>query len=201
MEEGPGSVDPPHKVRPSPRGAKPVGPWDDQIARGTVLMDQGVLVHFDGACEPPRGGGIATWAFTVEGEGLDSEESGLAAAPGAPHATNNVAEYVAAIRALEYLAQKGYRGSVTLLGDSQLVIRQFTGEYAVRTPHLRSYHERLHQLGQRFEKVQFFWIPRHQNARADWLTKQAIRRVLRQGENGPPSPVGREPFPGGTPGP
>ena len=78
---------------------------------------------------------------------------------------------------------------------------KFTGEYAVRTPHLRSYHERLHQLGQRFEKVQFFWIPREQNARADWLTKQAIRRVLRQGGNGPPSPDGREPFPGGTPGP
>ncbi|EQD73488.1 ribonuclease H [mine drainage metagenome] len=89
----------------------------------------GVRVSFDGACQPARGGGIATWAFVVEGEGLDTEGSGLAAPAGSPESTNNVAEYSGALRGLEYLLQRGYRGPVVLQGDSQLVIRQLEGGY------------------------------------------------------------------------
>ena len=149
------------------------------LPRGVAVLESGVLVHFDGACEPSPTGRIACWAFVAEGPDFAHEESGLAAAPGSPSATNNVAEYLGAIRALEYLRQRGYRGPVTLLGDSQLVIRQFRGEYAVRTEHLKAYHDRLHQLAREFPKVEFFWVPRRQNQRADALTKQAVASVRR----------------------
>lgn len=155
---------------------------DPAIPPGIVLYPSGPLVHFDGACQPPAGGGIATWAFTVEGEGLDHEESGLAAVPFTPKSTNNVAEYQGAIRALEYLLSRNYRGPVTLMGDSQLVARQFSGEYAVKTEHLKAYHERLHQLAKEFERVDVLWIPRDQNTRADELTKRAISEVARNAQ-------------------
>ncbi|MCI4356960.1 MAG: ribonuclease HI family protein [Thermoplasmata archaeon] len=149
-------------------------PDDAELPRGTVVEPLPVRVHFDGACEPARGGGIATYGFVVEGADLDHEEFGLAVPPGSERATNNVAEYVAATRALEYLVSRGFRGTVIVLGDSQLVVRQMAGEYEVRAEHLRPYHEHLGNLAARVGNVRFDWVPREENTRADLLSKRAI---------------------------
>lgn len=133
-----------------------------------------VQVHFDGACQPPRGGGVATYGFTVEGASLDHAEWGLAAPPGAPQATNNVAEYIAAIRALEWLQGRGYREEVWVIGDSQLVLRQMEGRYQIRANHLKVLHERLSELVRGFSRVEFVWVPRERNAHADELSKRAL---------------------------
>lgn len=135
-----------------------------------------VTVHFDGACQPPRGGGVATYGFTVMGEDLDHQESGLAVRPWSESASNNVAEYVAAINALLWLKLRSFRGTVLLLGDSQLVVRQMQGEYEVRSERLRPYHEHLAQLVREFAEVRFDWIPREENQRADALSKEALDR-------------------------
>jgi ribonuclease HI len=108
------------------------------------------------------------------GGGLDFEDQGLAAPPWSPRATNNVAEYQAAICALEYLHRQGFRGTVVMHGDSQLVVRQMRGEYEVRAENLKPFHERLRQLEGMFEQVQFEWIPREENGRADALSKLAL---------------------------
>ncbi|MFZ0699108.1 MAG: ribonuclease HI [Thermoplasmata archaeon] len=145
------------------------------MPRGVAVPEtQEVVVHFDGACQPPRGGGVSTYGFCVEGEGLFYEECGLAVRPYSEHATNNVGEYVGAIRALEWLSSRAFRGRVLLFGDSQLVIRQISGEYAVRKEHLKEYHRWLTTLSKGFFEVRFEWIPRAQNARADELSKQAL---------------------------
>ncbi len=140
-----------------------------------------VRVSFDGACQPPGRAGIATWAFVVEGEGLEAERSGLAAPPGSPESTNNVAEYAGAIHGLEYLLERGYRGPVVLQGDSQLVLRQAEGRYRVRALHLRPLNDRLREKLARFESTKLRWVPRAENARANELTQKAIREVLRSG--------------------
>lgn len=148
---------------------------DTKIPRGVVTLDTGTVhVHFDGACQPPKGPGIATFGFTIEAPGLYFEEGGLATRPYSEHSTNNVAEYVAAIRALEWLRERGFRGPVVAIGDSQLVVRQMQGEYAVRAEHLSAYHERLGQLAREFASVEWRWIARSENARADALSKQAL---------------------------
>ncbi len=152
-----------------------MAPDDVVLPRGVAAIDPGrVEVHFDGACEPPRGGGVATWGYVVVGAGLYHEECGLAVRPYSPHATNNVAEYVGAIRALEWLSEKGFRGDVVAVGDSQLVIRQMQGSYEVRAPHLKAYHEHLAKLASRFRQVEFRWVPREENERADALSKEAL---------------------------
>ncbi|MCI4370342.1 MAG: ribonuclease HI family protein, partial [Thermoplasmata archaeon] len=143
--------------------------------------------------------GVATYGFTLEGPGLEHEEFGLAVPPGSERATNNVAEYVGAIRALEFLASVGYRGPVLVFGDSQLVIRQMSGEYEVRAEHLRPYHQHLTALVERVGDVQFTWVPREENRRADALSKLAIsearhdaelRQRLSRRPAAPPDPAG-----------
>ena len=142
------------------------------IASGEISPP--MLVHFDGSCQPPQGGGVAGWGYVIEGPGLHIEDCGLATRPYSPHSTNNVAEYVAAIRALEQLRSLAYDGEVVMEGDSQLVVRQMNGEYAVRKEHLKAYHERLHQLTRSFRKVVFQWVPREENTVADALSKRAV---------------------------
>ena len=149
------------------------------IPRGIAVPDASapVLVHFDGSCQPPAGGGVAGWGFVIEGPGLHFEECGLATRPYSPHSTNNVAEYVGAIRALEQLRSIGYAGEVVVEGDSQLVIRQMNGEYEVRAEHLKAYHDWLAQLARSFPKVEFRWVPREENAAADALSKRAVEEA------------------------
>jgi len=148
---------------------------DEELPRGVATMgDAPVVVHFDGACQPPKGPGVAAFGFTVEGGGFAFEDAGLAVPPFSEHSTNNVAEYVGAIRALEWLRSQGYRGSVVVTGDSQLVIRQMLGEYRVLTEHLKAYHDWLARLAQEFATVEWRWVRREMNARADELSKLAL---------------------------
>jgi ribonuclease HI len=181
---------------------------DDEIPRGVTQMETPeVHVHFDGACQPPAGPGIAAYGFTVEGPGLDFEERGLATPPYSEHSTNNVAEYAGAIAALEWLLRNEYRGRVIAFGDSELVIRQMTGVYEVRAEHLKAYHDRLAQLAAQFASLEWRWVPREQNSRADRLSKEAIaetapeaRRLRRTGarpagrreETAPEGPTGSD---------
>ena len=152
---------------------------DRLLPRGVTAPDRSapVTVRFDGACQPPGGGGVAGWGFVIDGPGLKFEECGLATRPYSPHSTNNVAEYVGAIRALEQLRAIGYSGEVVVEGDSQLVIRQMNGEYEVRAEHLQAYHDWLRELARSFRKVEFRWIPREENTVADALSKRAIEKA------------------------
>ena len=54
-------------------------------------------------------------------------------------ATNNVAEYTAAVRGLQRAADLGGR-DVILRADSLLLIRQLAGRYKVKNPRLRELH-------------------------------------------------------------
>ncbi len=151
-------------------------PVDLRIPRGIAATEltTPVLVRFDGSCQPPGGGGVAGWGFVIEGPGLRIEDCGLATRPYSPHSTNNVAEYVGAIRALEHLRSKGYTGEVIVEGDSQLVVRQMNGKYEVRAEHLKAYHDWLSQLARSFQRVEFRWIRREENTVADALSKRAV---------------------------
>ena len=175
---------PPPQRAPVPEAVRTL-PDDRILPRGIALPDPSspVLVHFDGSCQPPGGGGVAGWGFVIEGPGLHFEECGLATRPYSAHSTNNVAEYVGAIRALEQLRSIGYTGEVVVEGDSQLVIRQMNGEYEVRAEHLKAYHDWLGQLARTFRKVEFRWVPREENAAADALSKAAVEGAWEDAKN------------------
>lgn len=52
------------------------------------------------------------------------------------HATNNIAEYMAVLEAIDLLMTMNFKSVIFYL-DSELVVRQMNGEYRVRDPKLK----------------------------------------------------------------
>ena len=88
-------------------------------------------------------------------------------------ATNNEAEYRAAITALEAALALG-ASRLELRMDSELVVRQMSGRYRVRNPRLGRLHARMLALRQRFDEVVVRHVPRTENKLADALANQAL---------------------------
>ena len=89
--------------------------------------------------------------------------------------TNNQAEYHGLILALRHALAMG-ADEVTVQGDSQLVLRQLDGQYAVKAPGLKSLHDEARQLLARFSKVKLAWVPREENSEADQASRDALRQ-------------------------
>ena len=87
--------------------------------------------------------------------------------------TNNVAEYQALLLGLRRARQMGAR-EVEVRADSQLLVRQLQGKYAVKNDVLRRLHEEALALLRSFEKFELMHIPREQNALADEMSNRAI---------------------------
>jgi ribonuclease HI len=88
-------------------------------------------------------------------------------------ATNNVAEYRALIRGLETALSLGIR-KLEVLADSELVIKQMTGVYAVKHPDIKPLALQAQSLVRQFESVKFRHVSRDQNAHADALSTASI---------------------------
>ncbi|MDE2311873.1 MAG: ribonuclease HI family protein [Patescibacteria group bacterium] len=87
--------------------------------------------------------------------------------------TNNVAEYRALILAL---AEAGKHDADELLVnmDSELIVRQMTGQYKIKEPTLQALAAEVLKLRRQFKNVAFRHVPREQNKDADLLVNQAI---------------------------
>ena len=90
------------------------------------------------------------------------------------HATNNVAEYLALIYALQEALQAGYT-AVRVRTDSELLARQVTGQYKVRDAQLRVFHDLAVHLAKGFARYSIEHIPRSRNMVADRLANHAVR--------------------------
>jgi ribonuclease HI len=88
-------------------------------------------------------------------------------------ATNNEAEYRALITALERAAVLGAR-EVEVRADSELLLRQMTGRYKVKSPHLRElWHEAQGAAGA-FDRVDYIEVRRTENTDADRQVNLAL---------------------------
>jgi ribonuclease HI len=90
-------------------------------------------------------------------------------------ATNNEAEYQAAVAGLEAALALGAR-DVRLCLDSELVVRQLEFRYRVRNPRLQPFFRRLLELRRQFDSFQVKALPRTLNRRADELANLALDR-------------------------
>jgi len=88
-------------------------------------------------------------------------------------ATNNVAEYTALTYALQEALIMGLK-NIILHSDSELLVKQITGEYKVKNQNLKVYHEQFLHLATGFNKLEIKQIARQQNKEADKLVNQAI---------------------------
>jgi ribonuclease HI len=93
-------------------------------------------------------------------------------------ATNNFAEYTALIRALEEAKKLG-AGAVECFSDSELVVRQMTGVYKIKSKTLFPLAQRVQTLGREFENFSLKHVPRSENRRADKLASEALKKSMR----------------------
>ena len=140
-----------------------------------------VRIYCDGLCEP-NPGGIATYGFVIEEREATSWQEihrGKGIAARGQGATNNVAEYTAAIQALRWLVDDHHTGaSVTLYSDSQLLVNQLSGTWRVKSAQIRPLWSEAHDLLDRFVDSHAEWVPREQNELADRLSVEVYISTL-----------------------
>jgi ribonuclease HI len=124
-------------------------------------------IYTDGAA---RGNpGPAAAAYVIERPGFSTVEH----AETLGLATNNVAEYTALILALERAASLGIRRAVAH-SDSELMVKQFHGEYAVKNADLKQLHAEALAKARCFEALTLTHVRRADNRRADSLCNAVL---------------------------
>jgi ribonuclease HI len=91
--------------------------------------------------------------------------------------TNNVAEYTGLILGLKRAKAMGIK-ELDVFSDSELLVRQLSGDYAVKADHLKPLHDEAQALLKAFPDVHVAHIPREQNAQADEMSNRAIDERL-----------------------
>jgi ribonuclease HI len=96
--------------------------------------------------------------------------------------TNNQAEYRALILGLRAVAR--YRPSEAhVFMDSELVVRQMTGQYRVKDESLRDLYEEAQLLVRQLPVVTFQHVTRDRNARSDALANEALDQEAARSSN------------------
>eukprot|EP01060_Flectonema_neradi_P033104 TRINITY_DN5452_c0_g1_i2.p1 TRINITY_DN5452_c0_g1~~TRINITY_DN5452_c0_g1_i2.p1 ORF type:complete len:286 (+),score=31.17 TRINITY_DN5452_c0_g1_i2:40-897(+) len=138
----------------------------DQVDKYTLLFDGGSRGNpgIAGAGYHLRNGNSELWSesYTLPGT-----------------ATNNEAEYCALTRGLEKLARSKFvPPTVTVSGDSLLVINQMTGSWKINCPRMRKWNQQASSavsiLRSKKVKLHFRHIVRSKNKKADELANQAM---------------------------
>jgi len=130
-----------------------------------VQCNYEAVLYFDGASKGNPGQGGA--GFQLLNAYDDSEmDYGAIHIHNIYPCTSNQAEYIGLIRGLESAAQRGIR-NLKVRGDSNLVIQQMQGEWAVRSPQLTALFRRAKQEEQQFHQISWEHIYREANEIAD----------------------------------
>jgi Ribonuclease HI len=88
-----------------------------------------------------------------------------------------VAEYRALIAGLRAAGETGAEALVVVM-DSELVVRQMTGEYRVKHAGLKPLHAEARQAAMKLGRVRYTSVRREANVEADRLVNEALDRNL-----------------------
>lgn len=130
----------------------------------------GLIIHIDGGARGnpgPAGAGVV----------IRSDDGSLIHEAGyyLGRQTNNAAEYHALIRALQRAARCPAQ-PLAIYSDSELLVRQITGAYEVKSPRLLELHGQAQLLLLRVSGWSLRHVAREENRRADELANLAIDR-------------------------
>lgn len=115
-----------------------------------VLINQNEIlsVYTDGAARGNPGPAASAFILVQGSKVLFSDVKLIG------NATNNSAEYNAIVNALTYI-KRFYKGKIKLYSDSQLAIKQITGEWKINYPHLANLQKKILSLSKFFQKVEY----------------------------------------------
>lgn len=146
-------------------------------------MSEEIIAHIDGASRGNPGPAAAGFILT-DSTGAQLQAKALVLGK----TTNNVAEYTSLIKALEAAEQIGAE-KLRVFSDSELLVKQISGEYRVRSEQIRPLFQQAVDMLGRFKDWKVQHITREKNQEADGLVNQALnlgRDV--QGEREPAAP-------------
>ena len=114
--------------------------------------------------------GPAAYGFVLEAEdgtvlAAQGERIGIA--------TNNVAEYSALIAGLAKALEFGL-DELEVVSDSELMVKQMTGQYRVKNEALRELSLEAGRLARRLGRVEYTSVRREHNKLADQLVNEAL---------------------------
>jgi ribonuclease H / adenosylcobalamin/alpha-ribazole phosphatase len=89
-------------------------------------------------------------------------------------ATNNVAEYRGLIAGLTAAAAIAPDAAVEVRMDSKLVVEQMSGRWKIKHQDMVPLARKARELASGFSSVDYTWIPRERNKRADRLANEAM---------------------------
>ena len=131
-----------------------------------------MIVACDGAARGnPGPAGIGVEIRTSDGKELEKIARGIGVA------TNNVAEYSAAIEGLSRAGELGAT-DVVLRSDSRLLIEQLSGRFRVKNPTLQRLNQEARGLFGKFRTLRLEHVPRELNKEADRLANRAVDEWL-----------------------
>jgi ribonuclease HI len=148
----------------SPSPTKPVNPVEQKRAVPSGL----VFLHTDGACRGNPGPSSGGWVFSEPGGGIFRRGGAFIG-----RATNNEAEYVAVILALEDALTLGLT-QVKLHADSELLVKQVNGIYRVKNPRIKELYTQLMALARKFKSFEAKHVRREFNQEADAEANRAL---------------------------
>ena len=116
--------------------------------------------------------GPASYGFIIKDEnGVILHEEGKCIGTN----TNNVAEYTAVLKALEYTSTHLHTwAELDFFMDSLLVAQQLSGVYKIKNPVLFELAQKIKELEKLFKAVTYTHVPRAQNFIADKLANRAL---------------------------
>jgi ribonuclease HI len=124
---------------------------------------------FDGSARPNPGRcGI--------GARLEGPDGALEISQPAGYGNSSEAEYRALIALLEAAVARGV-SSLTVYGDSQVVIGDVGAPDAAAAPALHTYRSAARALMARIDGLALRWVPRHKNQQADALSQRAFDNI------------------------
>lgn len=139
-----------------------------------------LFINVDGGSRGNPGPGASGWIIKDKSgkvlvkEGLFFKEC-----------TNNQAEFTALKMALKAASDYG-KCSLSIKADSQLMVRQYLGEYKIKNAELQILMSEIRHLAQNFKKISLTHVPREQNKEADAICNLIMDRALK---NVPIKPV------------
>ncbi len=93
--------------------------------------------------------------------------------------TNNQAEFNALKLALKNAKELG-GDELFIRADSQLLVKQYLGEYKIKNPQLQMLMSEIRNLAAGFKKINIKHVPREQNKEADLICNQTMDKALKK---------------------
>lgn len=93
--------------------------------------------------------------------------------------TNNQAEFNALKLALKNAKELGGE-ELFIRADSQLLVKQYLGEYKIKNPQLQMLMSEIKNLASGFKKINIKHVPREQNKEADLICNQTMDKALKK---------------------